>query len=392
MTMYYVKAKQIIDGTKQPAKKNAALAVEDGVVKGIIDAAAIPADADVLDYQDKTLMPGMINAHVHVLMPVGLDSGEDKKLTTMEKAAYGMKHLRDYLDSGVTTVRSLGTEHFYDLELKAAVEKGLIPGPHMLCAGKVICMSGGHGWEDGLQSDGVDECRKHSRELLREGVDLIKIMATGGVMTKGVEPGSPQLTWEEMAVCVEEAHKAGRKTATHAQGNQGIRNALKAGIDSIEHGIYLDDEIIEMMKKQGSYLVPTLAAPRCIMDGSLEHELPDYVLRKTKMIIDVHQESFRKAYKAGVKIAFGTDAGTPYNYHDKSVYELELMVDNGVSNADAIYFATHNSAECLGVLEERGTLETGKFADFILVDGDPLNDIKALYHIAHVFKDGVQVK
>ena len=193
-----------------------------------------------------------------------------------------------------------------------------------------------------------------------------------------------------MRVCVEEAHKAGKKTATHAQGNQGIRNALDAGIDSIEHGIYLDDVTISQMLRQQTYLVPTLAAPRRIVDEG-EGKLPDSVMRKARTVIDAHVESFKQAYAAGVKIAVGTDAGTPYNAHDKTSYELELMVEYGVTPMDAILFATRNSAECLGIEATHGTLEVGKYADFIVLENNPLEDIRALRNISKVYKHGVLV-
>ncbi len=294
------------------------------------------------------------------------------------------------LYSGVTAARSLGSEGTMEQQLRTCIQNGSVLGPDLVVCGRVITMSGGHGWSSGMQSDGVDECRKNTRILLREGADVIKIMATGGVMTEGVEPGSAQLTMEEMKVCVEEAHKAGKKTATHAQGNQGIRNALDAGIDSVEHGIYLDDVTINQMLRQGTYLVPTLAAPKCIVDHG-EGTLPEYVMRKAKMVIDAHVESFKQAYAAGVKIAVGTDAGTPYNPHDKTAYELELMVRYGVSELDAITFATHNSAECLGIENTHGTLEVGKYADFIVLKENPLEDITVLQKVDKVYKHGVLV-
>ena len=339
-----------------------------------------------------TVMPGMINCHVHSLSPVGISDEEENALTTMEKAWWGMKNAHDYIDSGVTFVRSLGSEQYYDLEMKKCIEEGKVVGPHMACAGRVITMTGGHGWKSGLESDGADECRKHARELLKHGVDLIKIMATGGVMTPGVEPGSAQLTMEEMKAAIDEAHKADRKTATHAQGTQGIKNALHAGIDSIEHGIFLDDECIDWMVEHGTYLVPTLAAPRCILDAGVEKGMKDYVLRKANLVVDAHIESFKKAYQRGVKIAMGTDAGTPYNFHNNSAFELELMVANGMKPMDAIVASTRNGADCIGVLKDYGTIEAGKVADIIAIEGDPLQDISCVRKVRTVYKTGEKLK
>lgn len=391
MKKFWIHAGTFIDGTGAEPKKNQAVCIEDGCVVKIEDFHG-KNDEEWVDLSDKTVMPGMINCHVHSLSAVGISDEEEESLTTMEKAWWGMKNARDYIDSGVTFVRSLGSEKYYDLEIKKCIEEGKIVGPHMYCAGRVITMTGGHGWKSGLESDGVDECRKHARELLKQGVDLIKIMATGGVMTKGVEPGSAQLTMEEMKAAIDEAHKADRKTATHAQGTQGIKNALHAGIDSIEHGIFLDDECIDWMVEHGTYLVPTLAAPRCILDAGVEKGMKDYVLRKANMVVDAHIESFKKAYAKGVKIAMGTDAGTPYNFHNNSAFELELMVANGMKPMDAIVASTHNGADCIGVLKDYGTIEVGKVADIIAIEGDPLADISCVRKVCAVFKSGEKLK
>lgn len=391
MKKFWIHAGTLIDGTGQQAKENQAICVEDGkIIK--IEPFQGKNEEIWVDLSDKTVMPGMMNCHVHCMSPIGISDEQEEALTTMEKAWWGFKNAQAYIDSGVTFIRSLGSEKFYDMEMKKAIDEGKVVGPHMFCAGRVICMTGGHGWKSGLESDGVDECRKNARLLLREGVDLIKIMATGGVMTKGVEPGSAQLTMEEMKVVIEEAHKADRKTATHAQGTQGIKNALRAGIDSIEHGIFLDDECIDMMVSQNTYLVPTLAAPRCILDAGKEKGMKDYVLRKANLVVDAHIESFKKAHARGVKIAMGTDAGTPFNYHENSAFELELMVKYGMSPMEAIVASTRNGADCIGVLKEYGTIEIGKVADIIALSANPLVDISAIRKVEVVYKAGERVK
>lgn len=387
--MEYIKAGRLIDGCGN-VSENMILCIDEGKIKGILKAEQMAKEVEFIDYSDFTILPGLINAHVHAFSPCDMRAEEEQARTPLQKAYDGERFMHDLLYSGVTAARSLGSEGTSEQQLRDCINNGTVIGPDLVVCGRVITMSGCHGWSDGMQSDGVDECRKNTRILLREGADVIKIMATGGVMTKGVEPGSAQLTMEEMKVCVEEAHKAGKKTATHAQGNQGIRNALNAGIDSIEHGIYLDDEVIAQMLRQGTYLVPTLAAPKCIVDHG-EGILPDYVMRKSKLVIDAHVESFKRAYAAGVKIAVGTDAGTPYNFHDKTAYELELMVKYGVAPMEAITFATHNSAECLGIEADHGTIEVGKFADLIVLEKNPLDDITALQNVNKVYKHGVLV-
>lgn len=382
MSLYYIHAKNLIDGISDICKKNQLVCIENENIKSIEDFHEVDGTLYTVD----TLMPGLLNCHVHVMDPVGF--GTNKKFTLMEKAFYAQKNCEDYLKSGITTVRNLGTEQNFDLEIKDAIQEGLIQGPHMICSGRVICMTGGHGCTNGIEADGVDECRKAARTQLKNGVDVIKIMATGGVMTKGVEPGSAQLTQEEMTAIIEEAHKAGRKTATHAQGTQGIKNALYAGIDSIEHGIFLDQECIDYMKEHGVYLVPTLVAPQCIVDNGIEAGIAEYMVRKAIYVKDAHVESFKQAYKQGVKIAFGTDAGTPFNYHSNCLWELELMEKYGVDRMDILKICTHNSADLIGVLDEYGTIETGKKADLVCLNANPLDGISHVRNIQKVIKDG----
>ncbi|NLY50521.1 MAG: amidohydrolase family protein, partial [Firmicutes bacterium] len=227
---------------------------------------------------------------------------------------------------------------------------------------------------------------------LRAGADVIKLMATGGVMTPGVEPGSPQFTYEELKAGVEEANKAGRRTASHAQGTTGIKNAVLAGITSIEHGIFLNDEVIELMLERGTYLVPTLVAPYWIVQKGRAAGIPDYAVRKTEAVIDAHMASFRKALAAGIRIAFGTDAGTPFNEHGANTFELQLMVENGMSPMQALETATRSSAELLGISDKVGTLEPGKIADVVVLSGDPLADITAVRNVKGVIKEGKIVK
>ena len=242
MTKLYIHAQTLIDGISDTPKYDQLITVEDDKIVQIEDYYEINEDV----IHENVVTPGFFNCHVHILYPVGF--GENKEFTLMEKAFYAQKHCKEYLESGVTFIRVVGTEENYDLQVKEAVENHVIEGPHMYCAGKVICMTGGHGWQEGIEADGKDACLKAVRTQLRSGVDLIKMMATGGVMTKGVEPGNAQFTVDEMKVMIEEAHKAGRKTATHAQGLQGIKNALYAGIDSIEHGCFYRSIVIHVFK------------------------------------------------------------------------------------------------------------------------------------------------
>jgi imidazolonepropionase-like amidohydrolase len=256
-------------------------------------------------------------------------------------------------------------------------------------------MTGGHGWWFGRQADGPDEMRKAVREQLRAGADCVKFIASGGVMTPRVDPRSPQLTEEEMRAGVEEAHKAFVKAAAHAQAAEGIKNAVRAGVDSIEHGVFLDDEAVELMRERGTFLVATLVAPDGISRHGIAAGIPAFAVEKSDRIRATHQESFKRALSAGVRIAMGTDAGTPFNYHGGAARELALMVECGMRPIEALRAATHEAAGLLGILDDAGTLEAGKSGDLALVDGDPTADIAILGEpgrIRGVMARGVWVK
>lgn len=382
MTKLYIHAQTLIDGISDAPKKDQLIIIEDDKIIQIEEYHEINEDV----IHANVVTPGFFNCHVHILYPVGFKF--DTQFSLMEKAFYAQKHCKEYLESGVTFIRVVGTEENYDLQIKEAIENHVIEGPHMYCAGKVICMTGGHGWQEGIEADGKDACLKAVRTQLRSGVDLIKIMATGGVMTKGVEPGNAQFTVDEMKVMIEEAHKAGRKTATHAQGLQGIKNALYAGIDSIEHGCFLDDECLERMKEQNTFLVPTLCAPQCIIDKGVENGVAKYAVDKTLKVKDAHVESVKKAYEKGIPIALGTDAGTPFNYHNNTAYEMELLARLNIPNMDILKMATINSARCVGVEKDYGSIEVGKQADLVCLNENPLENISNVRKINRVIQSG----
>jgi len=371
---------------------NHVILVEDGRFKKIGRDVEVPAAAEEIDLQGKTVLPGLIDAHIHSLSDASANPHqnmeEENDAVTILKA---QKSLRKTLSIGITYVRDLGGPNYYDLGLRDAEINGIIQSPRLQVAGKMITMTGGHGYRIGREADGVADLRKAAREQLRAGVDVVKIMATGGVMTEGVEPGSPQLTEAEMRVAVEEAHKAGRKTASHAQGTIGIQNAVRAGIDSIEHGIFLDDETVAMMIERGTFLVPTLVAPYWIVEYGVENGVPKYAVEKAKRVIDSHLASFELARKAGVKIAMGTDAGTPFNKHGKNTYELKKMVEAGMSPKEAIQAATTGGSELLGIDDNYGSIVEGKVADMVVVAGNPANNIEVIFNIEQVYKAGNKV-
>jgi imidazolonepropionase-like amidohydrolase len=377
---------------------HATVLVEDGkILKIAQNGMNIPKDSQTIPLDGKTLLPGFIDAHIHICMdgspdPVAAGLTESPTITTLKAA----ESARRTLMSGVTTVRDMGGHDGIDFGLRQAIDSGLIPGPRMLISGRLICMTGGHGWQVGLEANGPDEVRKAAREQIKAGADIVKLMATGGVLTPAVEPGCEQLTEEELRAGVEEAHKAGKKTATHAMGTRGIQNALRAGIDSIEHGVYLDDETVSMMMARNIPLIPTISALYNIETKGIEAGIPAFAVEKTLKVKPFHLESIRMAREAGVLVAAGTDAGTPFNLHGENLGEIKLLVDyGGFSPMGAIEAGTHIAARVLGLEKELGTVEEGKVADLVLVEGNPLDNIDVLLNqesICLVMQGGKIVK
>ena len=356
---------------------------------------SIPKDAQKVPIEGQMLLPGFIDSHVHLCMDSSPDPmtsvlSESQTMTALKAANFAKQTLL----AGVTSVRDMGGKDGIDIGIRQAINSGLIPGPRMLASGKLICMTGGHGWQVGLEVNGVDEVRKAAREQIKAGVDIVKLMATGGVLTPAVEPGSEQLTEEELRAGVEEAHKAGKKTATHAMGTKGILNALRAGIDSIEHGVYLDDDAVALMMERDVPLIPTLSALFNIESKGIEAGIPAFAVEKTLKVKPFHLESIRMAREAGVRVAMGTDAGTPFNKHGENLGELRFLIDCGFSPMEAIEAGTRIAAQVLGMEKELGTIEEGKLADLVLIEGNPLEDIEILLKrefIRLVMKGGKQV-
>lgn len=350
--------------------------VSDGVIQEVGRAIAAPADCQTVDLTGKTMLPGLFNCHVHMCSEAG--TGVRRERSDAAITIRALQNLKTLLRSGVTYIRDAGAPRHIDAVIRQAAQAGEILAPQMQTSGRCICMTGGHGWRDGREADGPDECRKAAREQLKTGASWIKVMATGGVMTPGVEPGSPQLTEEELRAAVEEAHKAGAKAFTHAQGMEGIKNALRAGVDSIEHGFFMDDWCFDFMKEHNVFFVPTLAAPYWIKKYGTDAGIPDYMVKKVEKTIDAHQDTFRRAHKAGVKIALGTDAGTPFNKYDMTGFECILMVENGMTPMEAIQCGTINAAELMDVKDTHGSITPGKKANFAVFEKSPLEDIHAI--------------
>jgi imidazolonepropionase-like amidohydrolase len=379
----------LLDGSGASPVTGRAVVVEAGRITAVVNATDAPA-GEVLRLDGLTLLPGLINMHVHLCF-----GGEADPATAMLREPLAMTIIkavlraRETLEAGVTTVRDLGGRDYAELSVRDAVRHGLIPGPRILCAGRGICMTGGHGWNMiGREADGPDDVRKAVREQLKAGADVIKIFATGGVMTPGVDPHSAQLTLDEVRAAIEEARKAGRRTAAHAMGSDGIANSLEAGITTIEHGVFLTDALCQRMARDGVALVPTLIAPHAIAAGGLEAGIPEYAVRKSLAVGDQHLEGFRLALRHGVPIAAGTDAGTPLNPHGTLVPELALMVKGGMEPRAAVQAATAVAARALGLEHETGRIAPGLAADLLAVEGNPAERIQALGEVRLVMTHG----
>ena len=326
-----------------------------------------------VDTSGGTVLPGLFDCHVHLCMTASGDTGAD--MAKMSDAAITMLALQNaqtILRGGVTSVRDCGGKDYLEFAVRDALNARKFMGPTIHAVGKMICMTGGHGNRIGRIADGVQEVVKAVREQIHAGCDCIKIMATGGVGTPGVNPEDAHYTAEEMASGIHEAHRFHKHTASHAQGRDGILNAVRGGIDSIEHGIFMDDRCVSEMKENGTWLVPTLAAPRHILENG--DAVPDYVIQKTTRVSKHHLASIKMYAEAGGKMAMGTDTGTPFNVHGTNAMELAYMVEAGVAPLVALQAATGNAADLVRD-PERGRIKEGLYADILIVNGDPTSDI-----------------
>ena len=351
---------------------------------------ANPEVKDSYDLSGYTVLPGLMNLHIHIMMDAGnnpeasLKGGNALPYLTLQAA----RRAQAMLEAGITTARDLGGFEFAEMSLRQAIADGWLLGPRLLVSGPVLTMTGGHGHFIGTEVDGEDAARKAARYNIKMGADCIKMMATGGVMTAGVDPNSTQLSEAELRAGFEEAIKAGKLTATHAQGTAGIKNAIRAGVRTVEHGIYLDQEAVDMMIAGGVFLSATLAAPKMIIDGGAAAGVPQFMIDKSQRAMEYHIRSFELAYRSGVKIGCGSDAGTPFNRHDDLITEMQLMQSGGMSAAEVLKAATRTSAEALRLDDRLGSLSEGKLADLIIVSGDPLTDFETLRRPVLVFKEG----
>ena len=376
----------LYDGTDAGPRRNVTVLVDEGRIAGIASNDS-PAGAE-RTFEAPCVTPGLINSHVHLEVNGEPDTQTFFLIRTpTERTLDAARNARLSLEAGVTTVRDLGGSESNAIALRDAIASGQHVGPTIVPAGRAICMTGGHGFFLGRETDGPWDARKAVREQRKAGATCIKLIATGGVLTKGAVPGQDQLSEEEMRAAITEAGTHGMRVAAHAIGTGGIKNALRAGVTSIEHGHLLDDEAIALFRERKAYLVPTLAAVWCIYENIAGGAQPDYVVRKATEIYHQAGDNIRKAWRAGVTIAGGSDAGTPYNRHENYAYEVELMSTVlGMTPQQALTAATATAAELIGV--DAGVVADGRPADLLLLAGDAGADVRALREPRVVIKAG----
>jgi imidazolonepropionase-like amidohydrolase len=390
-----IRAGRLLDVRTGKALANQVIIIQDDKIASVGSGTQIPAGSQVIDLSSATVLPGLIDAHTHITMTTNFGYSR-LGISIPREALNGARNARVTLDAGFTTIRNVGASGFTDVALRDAINAGDVPGPRMLVSGPALSITGGHcddnllpfEWHaqsDGV-ADGVEAVQHKTREIIKYGADLIKICATGGVLSHGDNPQASQYTLDEMKAIVADAHRLGRKVAAHAHGAQGIRWASEAGVDSIEHGSYIDDAAIAEMKKNGTYLVPTLYLADWFLANAERIGTPPELIGKAREVMPAARKNVARAFAAGVKVGFGTDAAV--YPHGLNAHEFAVMVKLGLTPLQAIQAATINDADLLGWSDKVGTLEPGKWADVVAVDGDPLADVTTLERVKFVMKGG----
>src|SRR5579862_5447224 len=406
---YVLKAARMFDGKSNALAAPGMVVISDGKIVGVGASAEIPAGAEVIDLGDATLLPGFIDAHTHLTMMYTTDykqaALDGLQKTIPEMTLDATANAKVTLMAGFTTVRDVGSAHYMDVGLRNAIRDGIVPGPRMLVSVHAIGTTGGHcddtGWrsgalgketgpEDGV-ANGADQMRYAVRLAHKYGADNIKTCAAGGVLSMADDVDTPQLTQEELNELIDEAHALKRKVAAHAHGAEAAKRAVRAGVDSIEHGSFLDDEALDMMKQHGTYYVPTLMAVQGLIEQiQAGMYIPPAIKVKAEAAIAAIHATFKKAVTKGLKIGLGTDAAV--YPHGRNAEEFHQMVDLGMKPIDALKAGTSADADLLGMADKIGTLEAGKLADVVAVPGNPVENIRQTEHVLFVMKEGTIYK
>lgn len=380
-------------------QENMTVLIEDRMIADVLPGTAAPEGYDVVDLRSAFVTPGLIDAHVHLESVGDEPHYESAYILPGELAIRAVKNARADLMAGFTTVRDCGGTEYISHSIRDGIARGDIEGPRVFSAGRCITSTGGHAdhhfspyveasFHGGIRVDGAAEARRGARFNIKYGADFIKVMATGGVMSRGTTVGSQQLTNDELEAVVEIAKMYGIHTAAHAHGTEGIKAAARAGITSVEHAMMMDDEAVELFCEKGTYHTPTIIAPERIIVEGPKHGLVPWMVEKAKQVFECHEWGVREGLKRGVRFSFGTDSGTPYNYHGQQAYEFELMERFGFTPAQALTAATRTNAALLSASDRLGRVEKGYLADLSAFAGDPMQDIRALQTCVFVMKEG----
>ncbi len=408
LALTYVKAGHLFDSHTGQYRANVVLVLEGARIRSVEgEGFHVPTGATLVDLSGGYVLPGLIDCHTHLTARADrYDPIHSFEESTFDAAIAGVVNARTTLNAGFTTVRDVGSPPFLAVDLRKNIDAGFIPGPRIVASGPGISITGGHGDLNNYApqvsvtlfpaqrnfeiADGADQVQQTVRAQVKYGVDVVKILASGGVLSKGDQPGAPQFTLEELKVAAATAHQAGRKIAAHAHGAQSIKWSIEAGIDSIEHASLVDDEGIRMAKQHGTYFVMDIYDDDYILGEAKNFGIPEELTTKERALGRLQRENFRKAFQAGVKMAFGTDAGV--YPHGENAKQFHYMVQYGMTPAQAIEAATSSAADLIGRSADVGELTAGHFADLIAVKDDPLGRIEVLEHVNFVMKNGVVIK
>lgn len=393
-----IKAGKLFDSEKGAFLDNQVILIKDNMISEVGSNVKIPSNAEIIDLSTKTVLPGLIDCHTHITGQPENYMEDLFRKSPVDVAITAHIYAKRTLEAGFTTCRDVGASEYIDVALRNAINAGKIPGPRLYVAGFFIGATGSHGDLTGFSpnvhfqqesgvADGVDGVRKMVRKNVKYGADLIKFGATAGVLSEEESVGAPQYSQEEMNAIVAEAHLWGKKVAAHAHGTEGIIMAVKAGVSSIEHGSFVNEEGIRLMKEKGTYLVADIYNDDFILSEYSKMGVPQKIIEKEKLVGRLQRENFQKAVKAGVKVAYGTDSGV--YPHGDNAKQFFYMVKFGLTPAQAIQAATINAADLIGIKDKAGSISTGKWADIVAIDGDPQQDVTLIEKkMVFVMKDG----